>query len=79
MQLRIHIKLPDCFSTAIEEHVDNILAQCPLTDVERRAIRGGRIKDLQMKLSRWLMYSECVEIDFDTDAGTATVVERAHR
>jgi len=46
-----------------------------LDDGEADDLTVSRADDLREFASRWLKYGEYVTIEFDTDAGTATVLE----
>lgn len=76
MKLQITFKDPDGVSECCDEAVKESLG--PQGGSETMAERESRIEirteALRRQLSKWLQYHEYVTIEFDTDAGTATVM-----
>ena len=77
MKFRVYLKDPDGFDCSIEEAAefatdyDNDLSQA-----EIRTIRNNREDQIRNFLKKWVEYSECITIEFDTEEETAKVVER---
>ena len=76
MKIRVTVKDPDgfydCVHDAVKEEVDAIE---DLDEDEREDILETRLEKVWEDLERWVGYKEYVTIEFDTKAGTATVVE----
>jgi hypothetical protein len=75
MKINVMLKDPDGFSDAIDDAVRESLATIEDED-EREALKEVRREKVQTFLNRWVEYSEYVSIEFDMDAGTASVVPR---
>ena len=74
MKIRIYIKAPDEFYEGIHEAVCETLDPLKLSQREKDALydmRAGEVKDA---LEKWVEYNECCTLEFDTEAGTATVL-----
>jgi hypothetical protein len=76
MKFRITMKDPDgpyeCIQDAAEEMVEAIEG---LTPEERQVFRHSRVDMLRDFAGRWMEYGEYITVEFDTEAGTATVIE----
>lgn len=89
MKFTVRMKTPDCVEYAVEnvidnvienvvekEHVGDVLEGPSYAEVEeigwKLDKRRGELKEL---LSKWFRYGECVTIEIDTEAETATVLE----
>ena len=75
MKLSITFKDPDVVHDAA---YDCVKASIPegLSQDEIDMIGEMRTAEIKQKLSKWITYGEYVTIEFDLDAGTATVKER---
>lgn len=77
MKITVHIKDPDGFydsvKNSIEEDVDQI---SDLDDDEKEQLVERRFEKVWDKLEKFVEFKECMTVEFDTDAGTATVVPR---
>lgn len=73
MKIIVHIKDPDGFGDAIQEAVDSSIAKLGLTKDEADALKEKRTERVQEALSKWVEFDECTVIEFDIEAGTATV------
>lgn len=73
-KLRITMKDPDAGYDDVEEYVRESLALSGLSESEREAVEEIRKEEVRDKLSKWLKYGEYLEVEFDLDAGTATVI-----
>jgi hypothetical protein len=77
VKLRITIKDPDCLFEPVEDAVrDEVERLVGLSDDEKKDLIEDRADALRAKLGRWFEYGEYLLIEIDTDAMTATVVER---
>ncbi len=81
MKIYVYLKDPDGFSNAIQEEVEAEVAAIAkaggLDGEETRALIESRVEKANKALERWVEYGEYVGIDFDTEAGTATVRARS--
>ena len=74
MKILVTLKDPDGFSDAIDDAVKQSLAdQEGLDDDEREALFEARQERFGSMLGQWVEYGEYVTLEFDTEAGTATV------
>ena len=78
MKVRITMKDPDVLHDAVAEAVEADVKQVPgLTDQERDELAESRREKVRQRIvDRWMKWGEYLEVEFDTEAGTATVVER---
>jgi hypothetical protein len=79
MKFRITLKDPDGFYEGIDEatfaSVKSHLGEDPDSDVEEAVSNVARQK-IEDFIEKWVEYGEYVTLEFDTDTGTAVVVER---
>jgi len=77
MKFRVTFKDPDgpydCLTDAAKESVASIEG---IDKDEREALANARREELKKLTDRWFEYGEYVTIEIDTEAKTATVVER---
>lgn len=73
MKFRVDLKDPDGFYDAVEEVVKDSIPR-GLSKEENKVILADRVEEVFEKIERWVKYSEYITIEFDTEAGTATVV-----
>lgn len=77
MKIRVTLKDPDGFYQCVNDAVKEELKKLDgIDDRERDVLADARVQTVWKKLERWIEYQEYVDIEFDTDAGTAIVVER---
>lgn len=77
MKFTVTLKDPDGFSESVKDAVDESVDELDgLDDEEKDALREVRSEKTWEKLEQFVEYQEYVTIEFDTDAGTATVVKR---
>lgn len=76
MKIRVTLKDPDMMSDAVADAVaKEVKGLTNLNDRERQIIQGDRICEVQSDISeKWMEYGEYLVVEFDTDAGTATVI-----
>jgi hypothetical protein len=76
MKFKVHIKDPDGFGDAIDDAVREQLSALDLPDNEKALLHDSRSEKLSSFLKQWVQYGECMVVEFDTDANTATVMKR---
>lgn len=75
MKLTVSFKTPDAADYAIEDALEDNEELEAIEDAEERSWKKEELEDgLKEALSKWIQYSEYVRIEFDTEAGTATVL-----
>lgn len=78
MKFTITFKDPDgvdeCLTDAINADIDRDTEG--LSDMEKQAIFDIRYEAMKKKLAKFIRYGEYLVVDFDLDAGTATVKEQ---
>ena len=77
MKIRVTLKDPDTMADAVADAVaKDVKTLAGLSDSERQLIQGDRIAETQSVIAdRWMLYGEYLTVEFDTEAGTATVLE----
>lgn len=73
MKFRIQLKDPDGFYDGFDEAVKQSIASLDLSDDEKEAVSEKRREKLVEFANAWVEHGEYITIEFDTDAGTATV------
>ena len=76
MKFTVNIKDPDVFADAIQEAVTAEVAALGLAEDEAEGVIERRTEKVGAALERWVEYGEYIRVEFDTEAGTATVVPR---
>lgn len=77
MKFTITFKDPDGVSDCVSEAARESLAGLKtLSARERESLEESRSDALRDAIRPWVEYGEYLEVEFDTDAGTATVVRR---
>lgn len=75
MKLSIFIKDPDGFSDSVKNAVRVEVEKIEdLSDDERDDLIETRMEKVWSELEQFVQYQENIRIEFDTDAGTATVL-----
>ena len=76
MKIRVTLKDPDTMSDAVEEAVRREVKKLEgLSKEERDDLVEGRTSEQRSKIvDGWMPYGEYLEVEFDTEAGTATVI-----
>lgn len=76
MKIHITLKDPDGVYEAVNSAVKTQLATVKgIDEDEREELEESRIEGLNEQLSKWIEYQEYIRLEFDTEAGTATVLE----
>jgi hypothetical protein len=76
VKISVYLKDPDGFSESIQEAAKADVAKLGLGEQEAKVVAEMRAEEAGKALSRWVEYGECVALEFDTEAMTATVVRR---
>jgi len=75
MKFRVTMKDPDGVYDSMSRAVEQSLPEDGLDEEEREQLSETRADLLKKFTGKWLQYSEYAVIEFDTDAGTAILVE----
>jgi len=77
MKFRITFKDPNGVDYNIQEVVSSILGSYfdELDGYELENVVSEKTLDIEEFIQKWVKWKECITIEFDTIAGTATVVE----
>lgn len=76
MKIKVCLKDPDGFSEAVQDACSSSLKEVPLTDKERDVLLDTRVEETWEKLEKWVDCQEYITLEFDTDNGTAVVLNR---
>lgn len=76
MKFRVTMKDPDTLHDACREAAEKSLGEAALDDDEREVLIEKRQEKYAEIAAKWFEYGEYVTIEIDTNAKTATVVER---
>lgn len=77
MKIKVTLKDPDTMYDAVVDAVHKNLKTSVqgISNAEREALAGDRIAEFQSDISdKWMRYGEYLTVEFDTEAGTATVL-----
>lgn len=75
MKVRVTLKDPDTMHDAVDDAVKRLPKPDGVDADEWASIREERADKVKSHISsQWMEYGEYLVVDFDTDAGTATVV-----
>lgn len=78
MKIRVTLKDPDgfydCVKDAVKESIDELEG---LEESEKEDLLEHRLEKTWDTLEKWVGYKEYVTLEFDTEAGTARVVEES--
>ena len=78
MKIKVYLKDTDGFYDGIADAVRDSMAEFDgkLTESEKDDVANRRSGEANEVLRRWVEFGEYVSIEFDTQAKTATVLER---
>jgi hypothetical protein len=76
MKISVTLKDPDGFSEGVDEAVEDSLKGLALSQNEQDALLEKREENVWDALDGWVDCKEYITIEFDTEAGTATVRPR---
>lgn len=75
MKIKVQLKDPDGFSESVQDAVEMSLEELEgIDEDEKEALLETRIEKTWDKLEKFVDCQEYVTIEFDTEAGTATVL-----
>ena len=75
MKLKLTLKYPDGVFEMIREAAESQVEEIAgLDDDEKEELIESRHDKISEQLLKWIKYGEYVRIEFDTEAGTATVL-----
>lgn len=76
MKIRVSLKDPDVMQDAVDDAVKLLPKPEGISEGEWESLRDGRADAANSAIShRWMKYGEYLVVEFDLDAGTATVIE----
>lgn len=75
MKIRVTLKDPDTLHESVTQDVQASMLARGLSLKERALFEKDAVAEIQSAITRkWMEYGEYLTVEFDTDAGTATVV-----
>lgn len=78
MKFKVTFKSPDSVHDTLRDAARQQVAQMPdVLDDDIPDMEDSKFSELAEAIGKWVKYAEYITVEFDTDAGTATVVERA--
>ena len=78
MKIVISMKNPDCVSDAVREAAIEFLSKKYRWDPLEETIQAKE-KSIQKALAKWIEYEEYINVEFDLEKGTATVLKNDGR
>lgn len=77
MKFTVTLKDPDGFYESFKDAAEASVSSLEgVSDKEREQLAEMRLEQIKEQTSRWVEYGEYIEIEFDTEAKTATVVPK---
>lgn len=77
MKVRVTLKDPDTMPDAVDDAAKRLKKPDGITSSEWATLREQRAEEAKSIISEhWMDYAEYLEVEFDTDALTAKVIER---
>lgn len=76
MKIEITMKDPDGVYESVRQDVEDSVKALNLSKKETEALIEVRREEIMSKLGKWIEYGEYLNVAFDLEAMTATVVER---
>lgn len=77
MKIRVTFKDPDTMQDAVDDAFKAVQAPFGITAEEWSGLREARADAAKSEITdRWMAYGEYIEVEFDLEAKTATVVPR---
>lgn len=75
VKIRVTLKDPDTLHESVVEAVQQSLLSRGLSLKERAVLQEAAVTELQTPIViKWMEWGEYLTVEFDTDAGTATVI-----
>lgn len=76
MKIRVTLKDPDALYESVDHAVRELSKPDGVSDAEWKTIKEDRAETDRAKIAaKWMKYSEYLTVEFDTESGTATVIE----
>ncbi len=75
MKFNVTFKCPDAVDIGLERAVANSLRDDGLGEEDWHSRYESKMEEARRKIERWVNYRELLTVQFDLEAGTATVVE----
>jgi hypothetical protein len=77
VKIKVTLKDPDTMQDAVRDAVTRDVKALGLSARESALLIEDRTENESTEIThRWMEYGEYLSVEFDTEAGTATVVER---
>lgn len=77
MKIKVTMKDPDTMNDAVQNAVTAGVKAMGLPEDETESLIELRTEKELAKMAKWFEYGEYMAVEFDTEAMTATVLERA--
>lgn len=77
MIIKLYMKTPGALEYALEEAVERDLSNDGIRPMDARYDdeKSNRVENAKRLMERWIKFGEIAWLEFDTDTGTATVLE----
>jgi hypothetical protein len=80
MKIRCYFKDPDTMPDAVDDAFKKAPKPDGISDDEWEDVKAARNDEARNHITdKWMEYSEYLMVEFDTDAGTATVIPRGKK
>ena len=76
MKFTINIKDPDGFDEGIKEAAKRSMKNNNTSSSESDILLEIRQREIEETISEWVRYGECIDVEFDTEKRTATVLKK---
>jgi hypothetical protein len=77
MKIRCKFKDPETMQDAVTDAVSQLERPTGLSGYEWDSIRSSRSLEIQQDIAdRWMEYGEYLDVEFDTEANTATILPK---
>ncbi len=75
MKVRVTFKTPDAVQDSVDREVERAVDHVYRDGAESKQEAADDLRFQAVRaISKWVKYGECVTVEFDTEAGTATVI-----
>lgn len=80
MKIKMYMKSPDALRYALNDAVEKSLSDDGIRPMHASydEEKAKREREARQKMERWIKYGEIAWLEFDTETGTATVLETGH-
>lgn len=76
MKIKVTMKDPDTMYDCVQDAVKADVAKLGLPEDEAESLIEMKAEKEREKLSKWFEYGEYLSVEFDTEAMTATVLDK---